>query len=288
MPIRIKCPKCQTVLGVKETLAGKKANCPKCRHLLTIPVPKPKAEDVEALALSAFADEPPKAAPVAAKFIEFECPWCSEPVKMSAELAGKQAPCPNPECKRIVKVPLLKEDKPKDWRQVNPRGPGGALRKDDNEPTGAWGTAQATRVGTEALLEADAIPVKKEPVPVRVWVRRGVFAGVGALVVVALLVTVTVKYLNNRLWGPLNAAEAAAEQPNPKLSKAAVAELHRGVGEFYLMRGDARKAADHFGKCRSIFPEGKGLWSIKAVKAGHLLHGGPTVRIRLPPAASRL
>src|SRR5438874_5321734 len=164
MPIRIKCPKCQTILGVKETLAGKKANCPKCRHLLTIPVPKPvaaapRAEDVEALALSAFADEPPKQAPVVTKFIEFECPWCAEPVKVSAELAGKQAPCPNPECKRIVKVPLLKEDKPKDWRQVSQRGPTGAVRKDENEPEGAWGTAQKTRVGVDALLEADAIPV---------------------------------------------------------------------------------------------------------------------------------
>ena len=69
MPIRIKCPKCQTILGVKETLAGKKANCPKCRYLLTIPVPKakanntagPTAEDAEALALGAFAEEAPQA-----------------------------------------------------------------------------------------------------------------------------------------------------------------------------------------------------------------------------------
>src|SRR5262249_41233398 len=179
MPIRIKCPKCQTILGVKETLAGKKANCPKCRHLLTIPVPKPAAaEDVEALALSAFADEPPKVAPVSTQFIEFECPWCAEPVKMPAELSGKQAPCPNPECKRIIKVPLLKEDKPKDWRTLDPRGPSGAVRKDDNVPEGAWGTAQKTRVSGEALLEADAIPVKKEPVPVRTWIRRGILAGV--------------------------------------------------------------------------------------------------------------
>src|SRR5437660_1272358 len=148
MPIRIKCPKCQTILGVKETLAGKKANCPKCRHLLTIPVPKTgavRAEDVEALALSAFADEPPKVAPVSTKFIEFECPWCAEAVKMSS----------------------------------------------------------------------------------------------------------------NRLWGPLKAAEAAAEQPSPKLSKAAVAELHRGIGEFYLMRGEAQSAKEHFGKSRARYTTGQ-------------------------------
>src|SRR5438128_7296339 len=84
MPIRIKCPKCQTVLGVKESLAGRKANCPKCKFLLTIPKPKAvpaKAQagandkalaDAEALAASAFADEPVQAA-APQQHIEFEC-----------------------------------------------------------------------------------------------------------------------------------------------------------------------------------------------------------------------
>src|SRR5438552_1137795 len=127
MPIRIKCPSCQTILGVKESLAGKKANCPKCRYLLTIPVPKksvaapaaPSAEEAEALAASAFADEPAAVVkPESTQQMEFECPFCAEAIKVSVDLAGKQTPCPNPECKRIVKVPLLKEEKPKDWRQA--------------------------------------------------------------------------------------------------------------------------------------------------------------------------
>ena len=106
----------------------------------------------------------------------FECPWCMETVEVSVELAGKQTPCPNPECKHIVKVPLLKEEKKKDWRQVDPRlaAAAGLLKgTDKEEPEGDWSTSQKTRVSTEALLEADAIPVKKQPVTRAQWVRRG-------------------------------------------------------------------------------------------------------------------
>ena len=149
MPIRIKCPKCQAALAVKDSLAGKKVSCPKCRNSLAIPAPKvavtksaPEPDlDIEAEALKTFAEETVK--PVAApRFVELECPFCVERVKLPADLAGKQPPCPNPECKRIIKVPALKEEKPKDWRQINTRLAGGLLKTDAVEPEGAWGTAQ--------------------------------------------------------------------------------------------------------------------------------------------------
>jgi hypothetical protein len=260
MPIRIKCPNCQTVLGVKDTLAGKKANCPKCRHLLTIPAPKAaaaaqavaSAEDAEALALSAFADEAPKPVPVSTKTIEFECPWCMEMVKVSADLAGKQTPCPNSECKRIVKVPLLKEDKPKDWRDMAPRGPSGAMRKDD-EPEGTWTTAQKSRVSTEALEEAGALPVKKEPVSIRTWVKRGVLAAVVLFALLGVGIYAVVAWQTNRTWGPYNAAMAAVNDPNSTLKPAAVSDLYRGAGEFYLLRRDAKEARKLFGEARAKY-----------------------------------
>jgi hypothetical protein len=264
MPIRIKCPKCQTILGVKESLAGRKANCPKCRYMLTIPAPKAapaappplKTEDAEALALRAFADEPPKEVPLSTKMIEFECPFCSETVKMSADLAGKQAPCPNPECKRIIKVPLLKENKPKDWRQLEKRGPSGALRKDKDEPEGAWSTADKSRVSREALLEADAIPVRKEPVSRATWVRRGIMTGVVLCVTVGVLWAAAAYFSNKRLMGPFNAALAAVG-PESKLTPAGQAELQLGIVEFYLRRNDQEKAGEHLKSAYSRFTDNK-------------------------------
>jgi hypothetical protein len=228
--------------------------------MLTIPAPKaaaapaaPRSEDVEALASSAFADEPPREAPVSTKTIEFECPFCAETVKISADLAGKQAPCPNPECKRIIKVPQLKEDKPRDWRQMNPRGPSGALRKDPNEPEGTWSTAQKTRVSQEALLEADAIPVKKQPMTVRSWIRLATTASI----LLALLIGGTVGWLmwaaHKRLWDPFYAAVTSVE-PETKLQPPAAAWMHANIGEFWLLQSDAAKAKDHFAKAYARFP----------------------------------
>jgi hypothetical protein len=260
MPIRIKCPSCQTILGVKETLAGKKAKCPKCQFMLTIPMPKAAAaapavsvEDAEALAASAFADEPaPAAPPPSTQVIEFECPFCMEMVKVSGDLAGKQTPCPNPECKRIVKVPLPKEDgKPKDWRQVSKRGPSGALKKNEDEPEGAWTTAQKTRVSTEALEEAGALPVKKEPVSAAQWLRRGVLAFVALIVCGGAAWGISAWLANKRLYGTLNNALEAADRAKPKPAQQAA--VFRGAGEFYVNVKQAPKAMEYFGKSRGAF-----------------------------------
>lgn len=262
MPIRIKCPSCQTILGVKEALAGKKANCPKCRFVLTIPRLKaaaapaappaaPPPVDADALAASAFADEPaPVAKPVSTQTISFECPFCAETVKVSAELSGKQTPCTNPECKRIIKVPLLKEEKPKDWRQASPRGPTGALRKNENEPEGAWSTAQKTRVSTEALLEADAIPAKKEPVTLRTWLRRGALVVTGLVLLIAAVVGFAAWRANSRLYGPLTSALAAVDRAKP--NPVQTAAVYQGAGEFYVGVRDAGKAREYFGKARGL------------------------------------
>jgi hypothetical protein len=256
MPIKIKCPSCQAILGVKESLAGKKANCPRCRFVLTIPMPKAPVPapapppDAEALAASAFADEPAPAVPASTQVIEFECPFCAEMVKVSAELAGKQTPCTNPECKRIVKVPLLKEGKPKDWRTVNPRGPLGAINKNADQPENAWSTAQKTRVSTEALIEADAIPQKKAPVTFRTVARRVLLATVALVILIAAVWGVSAWMSSNRLYDTFNTAVEAADKA--KLKPAQAAAINRGAGEFYVAMRQAPKAKEHFGKARAL------------------------------------
>src|SRR5262245_31844233 len=107
MSIRFKCPHCKKPLVVKDHLAGKRAACPVCKKPVPIPVPTAPPADVETFAAAALTDEPAKA-PVEApptQFIDFDCPYCSEPQHVGAELSGKQTPCSD--CKRIIKVPVI-------------------------------------------------------------------------------------------------------------------------------------------------------------------------------------
>ena len=104
MTMKFSCPHCQKTLKVKDELAGKKAKCPGCQKVIVIPKPKAVAAppvalpaDVEAFAAAALADQPkPEAAAEeqAPATVEFQCDYCDEKVQVSAELAGKQAPCP--------------------------------------------------------------------------------------------------------------------------------------------------------------------------------------------------
>ena len=179
-----------------------------------------------------------------------------EMVKVSADLSGKQTPCPNAECKRIVKVPLLKADKPKDWRAVDPRAPIAALMKDGTQapPDNAWSTSQKTRVSTDALIEADAIPIQKIPLTRRDWIRRGILAALALSVVGGGGWYFMTSRSSSKIEGPLNEAVAQANS-NPKLKPAAAAYIFRGAGEFHGMRGKAPLALDNFNFARARFGE---------------------------------
>jgi phage FluMu protein Com len=39
MPVPIRCPSCATVSAAPDSAAGKKVKCPKCKHVLILPVP---------------------------------------------------------------------------------------------------------------------------------------------------------------------------------------------------------------------------------------------------------
>src|SRR5919201_1810397 len=98
MSIKFNCPKCRRPFNVKDQYAGKKAQCPDCKQIITVPAAAPAAApaspppDLEALAAAALADEPKPAAPVEQRTIEFTCYYCDALVKVGVDLAGKQTP----------------------------------------------------------------------------------------------------------------------------------------------------------------------------------------------------
>src|SRR5262249_54028826 len=126
------------------------------------PVPPPKAappppsSDVESEAASLLADRVSQDEPAEVKTIDFQCPLCDEMIHVDASLAGRRAPCR--ECSRIVKVPELKKQQKKDWRDAGANLPAGARRDTEPAPEGAWGSASAGVVSRAALVEADVLP----------------------------------------------------------------------------------------------------------------------------------
>ncbi len=208
MPIRVQCSGCKTTLAVKDHLAGKRVKCPKCQAPLSVPAsgsgpmpankpgpkkpPVAKPEDLEALAAAAFGDEPPATgppasgsngssissgsnghSPVADPFIKFICEYCDAEIELAVEHGGKKAQCP--ECRHIIKVPLPKIEKPKDWRTVEKKGPSLAAMNQPAKIENAWGTETKSRVSQTALLEAGVIARPKKPsIGLAGWIERGV------------------------------------------------------------------------------------------------------------------
>ncbi|HTU88835.1 MAG TPA: hypothetical protein VMF69_01950 [Gemmataceae bacterium] len=263
MPIRITCPHCKRGMLVDERLAGKKGRCKACQQMLTVPpLPtsnssaaettpaKPQSAaptDVEAEAAALFADEPQPTEQVEAKTIDFNCPFCDEPIQLSADLAGKREPCP--ECKHIIKVPELVKKDPKDWRKVEARGPAGARLPDQPELEGAWSSTTARGVGKQSLEEAGVLPKIEKPRTLWQKVRWPV---IGVSVLLAFGV---VGLFGFRWWGrhaverEIQAALAFADSPEAK--PATKAALSLAAGEYYL-RSRTAHSDPHTG--RSLLP----------------------------------
>ncbi len=245
MPIRFKCRHCKKALRVPDTLAGRKNICPACRKPIIIPKPKPSAAEVEDLAASMLSNgddkkvEKPK--PKEAAPIKFMCEFCAEDVQVPATAAGTKMPCP--ECKRIIRVPVPNEDKPKDWRDVSKKkGPMGAKDNQPEELENAWGTEQTRRVTNQALLEADAIPTNEAATSLAVWLKRGfwttVIVGFGYMAMSGML--------RSRSDNREKAAIEEAVKLIPKLRGDWAAEIHRGAGELYCAKRKPIQAQKQF------------------------------------------
>ena len=254
MTIKFPCPHCKKMLSVKEHLAGKKAACPACKQPITIPVPAAApavAEpDLEELAAAAFADAPAPAPKEAAapEFIDFTCFYCDEQVKISAELGGKQAPCPA--CKRIVKVPQRVKEGPKDWRKVDTRTPLVAQRNEP-APEGAWGSTVATgNVSRQSLEDAAALPPEEETSPIRRWLFRG------TLLTAVLLLAAggwwgLSGWMRSRLEVQLIAKVDSFLKEPGSIAPESAAELERAVGEVHLLMHKAEVALQRFSSARA-------------------------------------
>lgn len=182
MAISFQCSKCQARMTVPDSLAGKRGKCKNCQTPMVVPTPSaPQAvktggpaplppppppkkaeapvEDIESLALEALAD--PKEEVRQPQEIEFECPQCSESVKVPLEMAGKRMPCPS--CRRIVPVPVPAKKDPANWRDTGPKLPEGAKREQPAAIEGAWGAGNAAGLSEETLEEAGLIKEKDRP-----------------------------------------------------------------------------------------------------------------------------
>jgi hypothetical protein len=258
MSIRFHCPNtaCNKAFVVKDELAGKRTRCPACNQFLVVPAPVAAPADVEDLAAAALAEKPPE--PEVAKdlgTIDFNCPMCDEPIKISAELEGKQAPCPS--CRRIIKVPVREKQGPVDWRKATSRLPSGARRDVEPAPEGAWGSAtSAGTVSREALEEADAIPAQKVP-----WTaKQKVQLSAAAVVAVLLLGGATWwgynSYTRSRQNRALTLALSLADEGKIKSPEEA-AEVQRAAGDYLLRAGKVEEARSRYQKARGLLSGGK-------------------------------
>jgi hypothetical protein len=320
MPIRVKCEKCKKTLSVKDHLAGKKIKCPVCQSVVGVPMasptkepptapkagipaapkPVPKAspaaptaakkpavaakpvakakskpesngvvpptngektngkapppepapielppENVEEEALSALADEPPPPEETQApKTIDFKCQWCDEEVKLPIAMAGKQAQCPNAECKRIIKVPLPKTPEKKDWRKMERQGPAAAKINLPDALDNAWGTEEATRARQDSLAQAGAVDAPaKPPLGVFGWLRRGFYV-VGIVAAISAIVFGGSRLMkSNEKYNAVKEIEQLLKGRDVKITeKVLKAEAHRTIAVYYLY-GHEQKAA---------------------------------------------
>jgi hypothetical protein len=282
MAIKFKCPHCQRALSVKDHLAGRRAPCPACKQVLTIPAPIAQPADIEELAAAALADQPEPAAPAEQATVEFTCFYCDEKITVSADLQGKQTPCP--ECRRIVKVPYLEKKGPKDWRKLDPRVPSGARRDVGPAPEGAWESRSVAAVSREALLEAEAIPQAKERWTWQQWASRGAVLAV-LLCVVGLGAWWTWRTMaRNRQAQALAEVLGAADKPE-HLRPEALSELLRGAGDYTLREGQAEQATGLYQRARSALQGGVGGdrsatdWALQDLAVSQVQLGGGQIEI---------
>src|SRR5438093_7627339 len=274
MTLKFSCPHCRKASRVKEELAGKKAKCPACQQVLTIPTvarsssptsAKSTTEsDLEAQALAALAEQsksPSSPAPASTKTIDFQCSFCDEKISLSADLAGKRAPCP--ECRRIIKVPLLEKSEPKDWRKVDVRIPITRDHKGEPAPEGAWGSEVSRgRVSRQSLLEAGALPVVKEKWTLRQWTNRIALAVTAVLVLVVSAWAIFHFSFESRKGGAFSRAEKLVAESKDPLT---AAEVYRGLGVYQFRaekpvgeNNSAKAARDQFLKARAKLTETSG------------------------------
>lgn len=186
--VQFTCASCAKTFKAPDSLAGKRVACPSCKTIglvaaspadpLQAAVQRAgqagprlaapsKPESADQAIEDLLADERKQREASRQTLIKFDCDFCSEPIEVTADLAGKRQPCPS--CSRIVQVPVPKVADPADWRAKNKMA--SAIKLEiEKGPEGAWDGSGSKGVSREALEEANALPVrpvKKVPLATR-------------------------------------------------------------------------------------------------------------------------
>lgn len=217
MAIEFFCPHCHHQYKLKDELAGKTATCKTCREKITIPHPVtvPDEAAAEAAALAALADEPAKAEQDAAsKLIDVECQFCSHKWTEPISRAGKNALCPNPECRQRIKIPEPKDEGQYDWRQTKTKGP--SLAKQNQQKLEGVQDAAETKQLSDETVRKHLVEEEFEPRPLK----QKVMFVVLALGLVAGLA-----------FGGWYLTRSRTEQREDRLMQESVEELAKSSGE---------------------------------------------------------
>jgi len=171
----------------------------------------------------------------------------TEEVKVPFDLGGKKTPCPN--CRKIVKVPMPLDSKPKDWRTTQNTGPSAAASNLPEKLSDAWGTEQKGRVSREAMEEAGALPqVKAKPLGVGGWIKRGLWIClIGGIGIFVFSWAMRARDANREK----NAMDAAKNYL-PKMDPLHQAGYFLASGEIEVRNMRANEAQNNFQTARSI------------------------------------
>lgn len=247
MAIQMKCPHCGHAYLLKDSFAGKRVTCaqPACRKVFQVSVPSQAgvqspavplipaptvtspAIDIEAQALAALADEPPKVAETRiapSETIPVTCEYCSFNFIVSRALIGKNTICP--ECKERFRVPVPKDNVPKNWRETKDNLPTFAKR-DVPKLDGVWDATEGGVAQIESLKQAGALgpTVVKRLAPGLRWA-----AILGSVTVVGLLSLAVVNYFNTRTIAQQeNLMQLALDQQARQLREAEQELTDRGL-----------------------------------------------------------
>ncbi len=249
MAIEFNCPHCGAFYRLDEKFAGKMGKCknPKCKQSILIPFQSTvaatpsaanKKVDAEALAAAAFGEEAPLPAAVketpAAKKIPINCQHCDHKFEVDATMAGKNTTCP--ECRKIIRVPKLVEDKPSDWRSATGGRPSMA-KATEPVPAGVWETTRKG-VSGEALRKAGALETEDDEDPRERRLRRikRAMYALAFVGIAAMLVRYVLKERGESHEGKwMDMAVKAIEDKNEGVkSPEFQAAIHRYAGEYHL------------------------------------------------------
>ena len=147
-------------------------------------------------------------------------------------MAGKNAQCP--ECRKVVRVPKLSEDKPADWRTTASNKPSLA-KATEPAPAGVW-DARVKGVSGEALKKAGAGSREEKPGEHRIRrIKRTLYGAalLGAIALAAIWIRKSFKEGKQEHWMERAVAEIDDKNEGSKRPEFKAA-IHRYAGEYHV------------------------------------------------------